>query len=152
VFDVQCGGTFRLAVPLVSSHSIHRTIHALHTPALSSWHAQRIGRLIIVYWMQSHCGCVFLFPTYFDLVLLVVPTRMRVMEPSKNGLYLLSPATPLEGTPVVDTSAVVDNSVAMITLYDHVMWHRRYGHLSMQSLYAQHDHGVPSIPALPGYI
>jgi hypothetical protein len=82
----------------------------------------------------------------------VVPTTMEVPKPSTNGLYLLSNTARSTRTPVVDTSAVVDNTVALTAHGDLVLWNRRCGHLNMQSLHAQHDHGVPSIPALPGYV
>ena len=66
---------------------IHRIVHALYTLDLSSRYAQRIGRLLSVSW--THIGCDFISPYYSDIGLLVVPTRMGVLEPSGNGLYLL---------------------------------------------------------------
>jgi hypothetical protein len=67
---------------------IHRTFHALYTPDLSSRSAHRIGRPLSGSWIQSHSGCEFLFPTDYDIGLLVLPTRMGVLEPSGNGLLL----------------------------------------------------------------
>jgi hypothetical protein len=57
--NVQGSGNVRLAIPLVSSQIIHQTIHTLFTPDLSSRPSQRIGRLLNVSWMQSHCGWEF---------------------------------------------------------------------------------------------
>jgi hypothetical protein len=62
----------------------------LYTPDLSSRSTQRIDRLLSVIWLKSHCGCEFIFFTDSDTGLLVVPTGMGVLEPSGNGLYLLS--------------------------------------------------------------
>jgi hypothetical protein len=75
---VHGSGIVRLAIPRVSGH----IIHALFALDLSSRSAQRIGRLLIGSWMQSHCGCEFLFPADYDIGLLVVPTRMGVLKPS----------------------------------------------------------------------
>jgi hypothetical protein len=72
--NVMGSGTIRVSVPLVSSQTIHPTLHALFTPDLSSRFAQRIGRLLSVGWMHSHCCCEFHFPTDSDTNLLVVPT------------------------------------------------------------------------------
>jgi hypothetical protein len=95
--------------------------------------------------MQSHCGCEFLFPTDSEIGLLVVPTGMGVLKPFGNGLYLPSNPTSSQGAPLLDTSAIVDISVALTAHLYHELWHRSYGHLNMQSLQAQHAHGVPSI-------
>jgi hypothetical protein len=78
-----------ISVRLAFGKLTHRTVHALYTPKMSSRSAQRIGRLLSVNWMQSHSGCKFIFPTGSDTSLLVVPTRMGALEPSRNGLYLL---------------------------------------------------------------
>jgi hypothetical protein len=64
--DVRGSGAIRITIPLASGQSIHRTLHALYTPYLSSRYAQRIGRLLGVSWMQIHSGCEFVFPTYSD--------------------------------------------------------------------------------------
>jgi hypothetical protein len=72
--DVRGSGSVRMSIRLVYGHVIHNTIHALYTPDLSSRSTQRIGRLLSVNWLQSHCGCEFVFPTYSDTCLLVVPT------------------------------------------------------------------------------
>jgi hypothetical protein len=68
------------------------------------------------------------------------------------ALYLLSNTARPKGTPAADTSVVLYSSVAPTAHCDRVLWHRRCGHLNMLSLLAHHDHGVPSIPALPGYV
>jgi hypothetical protein len=83
-------GTVGLTISLVFGQIIHRTIHAMCTPDLSSRSAHRIKRLLIVSWMQSYCGHECLFSTDFDLGLLVVPKGMRVLKLSGNGLYMLS--------------------------------------------------------------
>jgi hypothetical protein len=98
--------------------------------------------------MQSHNSCVFLFPRDYDIGLLVVPTGMGVLKPSENGLYLLSHSTSSRDSPTLHTSVDVDSSLALIAHFDLALWHRRCGHISMQSLRAQHTHGVSSIPAL----
>jgi hypothetical protein len=38
--------------------------------------------------------------------------------------------------------------VALTAQCDPVLWHRRFGHLNMQSLHAQHTHSVPASPSL----
>jgi hypothetical protein len=73
-FDVKGSGSVRISVRLASGRLIHRTIHALYTPYLSSRYAQRIGRLLSVSWMQTHSGREFIFPSDSDTSLLVVPT------------------------------------------------------------------------------
>jgi hypothetical protein len=50
----------------------------------------------------------------------------------------------------VDSLVVVDVRVALNAQCDLVLWHRHFGH--MHSLHAQHDHGVPTTSALPGYV
>jgi hypothetical protein len=87
--DVKGSGSVRISVRLASGQLIHRMVHALHTPDMSSRSAQRIGRLLSAIWMQSDSGCAFIFPTDSDTGQLVVPTRMGVLEPPGNGLYLL---------------------------------------------------------------
>jgi hypothetical protein len=146
--NVHGSCTIRLATPLVSGQIIHRTFHALVTPDVSSRSAQRIGRLLNVSWTQSNFGCEFFFLAYSNIGLPVVPKGMGVLKPSGNGLCLLSHTTSAQGAPHLDTSSVVDSIVAMTAHIDHELWHRRCGHLNMQSLHAQHTHGVPFIPAL----
>jgi hypothetical protein len=87
--DVKGSGSVRIFVRLASGQIIHRTVHAMYTPDLSSRCAYRIGRLLTVRWMQSHSGCGLFFPNDSGTGLLVVPTWMGVLEPSGNGLYLL---------------------------------------------------------------
>jgi hypothetical protein len=59
--DVKSSNLVRISVRMASGELIHRTVHALYTPDLSSRYAQRIGRLLSVRWMQSHSSCEF-FP------------------------------------------------------------------------------------------
>jgi hypothetical protein len=87
--DVKGSDSVRIYVRLACGQLIHRTVHALYTPDVSSRSAQRIGRLLSVSWMQSHSGCEFIFSIDSDTGLLVVPTRMGVLEPSGSGLYIL---------------------------------------------------------------
>ena len=70
--DVKCNGSVRISVRLATCLLIHRIVHALYTPGLSSRYAQGIGRLLSVSW--THSGCEFFFPYDFDIGLLVVPT------------------------------------------------------------------------------
>jgi hypothetical protein len=35
---------------------------------------------------------------------------------------------------------------------DPVLWHRWFGHLNMQTLQAQHTHGVPTSPPLASFV
>jgi hypothetical protein len=140
--DGKGSGSVRISVRLAFGRLIHRTIHALYTFVLSSRSAQRIGRLLSVTWMQTHSGCEFIFPSDSDIGLLLVPIGMGVLEPSGNGLYLLLhepqlPPSP-SATPVNDPSP----SVALAAGCDHILWHRRFGHLNMQSMQAKHTHGV----------
>jgi hypothetical protein len=134
--DVKGSGSVRISVRLASAQLTHRTIHALYTPDLSSRSAQRIGRLLSVSWMQSHSGCEFLFPTDSDTGLMVVPTRVGVLEPSCNGLYLLPHNPELPPSPSQDTARSHGPRVALNAQCDPVMWHRRFGHLNMKILHA----------------
>jgi hypothetical protein len=72
--DVKGSGSVRISVTLASGRLIHRTIHALYTPDLSSRSAHRIGRLFSVSRMQTHNGCEFIFPSDSNTGLLVTPT------------------------------------------------------------------------------
>jgi hypothetical protein len=120
----------------------------MYTPDMSSRFAQRIDILLSVSWVQSHSGCEFIFPTDSDTSLLVVPTRMVVLDPSDNGLHLLPHNPELPPSPSQDTVRSHGPRVALTAQCDPVMWHRRFGHLNMQSLHAQHKHGVPTSHAL----
>jgi hypothetical protein len=46
--DVEGSGTDRITIPWVSGQSIHRKVHALYIPYMSSRSTQRIGRLLSV--------------------------------------------------------------------------------------------------------
>jgi hypothetical protein len=81
--------------------------------------------------MQSQSDCEVIFPTGYDVGLLVVPTKMGVLEPSGNGLYLQSQKTPPHGVSPVDTSAVVECSVALNAQCVPALWHPRFGDLNM---------------------
>jgi hypothetical protein len=87
--DVKGTGTLHLSILLALGKIIHRTIHALYTPYLSSRSTQHIGRLLSVGWMQSHSGCELIFPTDSNTGLIVVLTGMYVLKPSSNGLYIV---------------------------------------------------------------
>jgi hypothetical protein len=65
--DVKGSGTIRITIPLALGQSIHRTNHALYTPGMTSCSTQHIGRLLNVSWMQTHCGCEFVFPLTLTL-------------------------------------------------------------------------------------
>jgi hypothetical protein len=149
--NVKGSGPVRISVRLTSGHLIHRTVHAMYTPNMSSRSAQRIGRLLSVNWMQSHSGCDFLFPTDFDIGLLVVPTRMGVLELSGNGLYLLPHQPELPSSPSEEKAREPFSRVAFTSLCDPALWHRRFGH-HMQSMQAQHTYGIPTSPALASYV
>jgi hypothetical protein len=73
---------------------------------------------------------------------------MGVLEPSGNGLYLLPHQPELPSSSSAEKARDPGSRVALIAQCDHELWHRRFGHLSMQSLQAQHTHGVPTSLAL----
>jgi hypothetical protein len=127
--DVKGGGSVRISVRLASGQLNHRTVHALYTPDMSSPSAKRIDRLLSVSWMQSHSGSEFLFPTNTDTGLLVVPTRMGVLEPSCNCIYLLPHNPELPPSPSQDPARSHGPRVALTAQRDPVLWHRRFGHL-----------------------
>jgi hypothetical protein len=120
----------------------------MYTPDMSSRSGQRIGRLLSVSWMQSHNGCEFIFPTDSDIGLFVVPKGMGVLEPTGNGLNLLPHQPKLPSSPFEEKARDPYSRVALAAQCDHVLWHPRFGHLNMQSMHAQHTHGVPSSPTL----
>jgi hypothetical protein len=65
-----------------------------------------------------------------------------------NGLYLLPHQPKLPSSPSAEKALDPSSSVALFAKCDHVMWHCRFGHLNMQSMQAQHTHGVPTSHAL----
>jgi hypothetical protein len=134
--DVKGSGLVRISVRLASGQLIHRSVHALYTPDLSSRSAQRIGRFLSVSWMQTHSGCEFIFPSNSDTGLLLVPTGMGVLESSGNGLYLLPHQPELPSSPSATSALDPSLRVALTAQCDPVLWHRRFGHLNMQSLHA----------------
>jgi hypothetical protein len=111
--DVKGSGMVQISTILSSHQAIHRKVHALYTPDLSSRFAQRIGCLLSVSWMQSHSGCEFVFPSYFNTSLIVVPTGMCVLKPSGNGLYLLPHQPELPPSPTTDSSHGAGPRVAL---------------------------------------
>jgi hypothetical protein len=95
--------------------------------------------------MQTHNGCEFIFPFDSDTGMLVFPTRMGVLEPSGNGLYLLPHKPELPSSPSAMTVNNPSPNVALAAQCDHVLWHRRFGHLNIQSMHAQHTHTVSQL-------
>jgi hypothetical protein len=91
------------------------------------------SRLLSVNWIQSHSSCEFNFHVDFDTGLIMVPTRMGMLEPSGNGRYLLCHQQLLPPSPSTESSRDANPHVALIAQCDPVMWHRRFGHLNMQS-------------------
>jgi hypothetical protein len=118
--DVKGSGSVRISIRLASGLTIHRTIHALYTSGLSSRFAQRIGRLLSVSWLQSHNGYEFIFHSDFDIGLLVVPTRMGVLEPCGNGLYMLPHQPQLPPRPSAEKARDSGSRVALTAHYDPV--------------------------------
>jgi hypothetical protein len=139
--DVKGSGSVRMSIRLASGQVIHCTIHALYTHDLSSRFAQRIGGVLSVSWLQSHCGCEFTFPTDSDTGLLVVPTGMGVLKPSGNGLYLLPYRPELPPRPPAETTRDPCSRVAFTTQCDPILWHRRFGHVTCKAY-------KPSIPTV----
>jgi hypothetical protein len=92
------------------------------------------------------------FPTDFDIGVLVVPLGMGVLELADNGLCLLPHNLELPPSPSQDTAHSHGPRVALTDQFDPVLWHRRFGHLNMQSLQAQHTHGVPTTPVLDIFV
>jgi hypothetical protein len=146
--DVKASSTMRFSIRLASGKAIHRTVHALNTPIFPYRPAQRIGRLLNANSMQSHSGCEFLFPIDSAIGVIMVPKGMGVLEPSGNGLYLLPHQPRLAPGPTLDSSRGDRPRFALTAQCDPILWHRLFGHLNMQSLHAQHTHGVPTNPTL----
>jgi hypothetical protein len=73
---------------------------------------------------------------------------MGVLEPSGNGLYLLPQQSELPSRPSTEKARDPCSRVALIAQCDPILWHRRFGHINMQSLQAHHTHGVPPSLAL----
>jgi hypothetical protein len=73
---------------------------------------------------------------------------MGELEPSGNGLYLLPHKPELPSSPSAEKAHAPCSRVALVALCNPVLWHRRFGHLNMQSMHAHHTHGVPTSPAL----
>jgi hypothetical protein len=118
--DVKGSGIVRLSILKAPGELIHRTVHALYTPDLSSRSTQRIGRLLSVSWMQSHSGCEFISPSNSDTGLIVVSTGMGVLKPSGNGLYLLPLQPKLPPRPLAVSPPRAGASVALTAQCDPV--------------------------------
>jgi hypothetical protein len=70
----------------------------------------------------------------------------------KSGLYLLPHQPELPPSPSAEKARDPFSRVALTAQSDLVLWHRRFGHLNMQSLQAEHTHGVPTSPTLASYV
>jgi hypothetical protein len=75
-----------------------------------------------------------------------------MLEPSGNGLYLLPHQPELTPSPSADKAYDPFSLVALTTQCVPVLWHCRFGHLNMQTLHAQHTHGVPTSPTLANFV
>jgi hypothetical protein len=102
--------------------------------------------------MQKHSGCEFSFPTNTDSVMLLVTTRMGMLIPSGNGLYLLPRSHDCAGLPSHPVDSLRQKPLALTTECDAALWHSRMGHLNMQSLQAQHSHDTVSVPVMPSSV
>jgi hypothetical protein len=87
--DIRGSNKVKIAIPIVYGMFTYRIVHALYTPSLSSRSVQHIGRKLNVNDMQSNSGCEIIFPTDPNVVMLLVPTRLGLLQPSGNGLYFL---------------------------------------------------------------
>jgi hypothetical protein len=132
--DVNGSGTVQITVPLAYGLSIYRTIRALYTPDMQTRSAQRIGRLLNVNWMQTHCDREYVCSTLSKTGMLMVPTGIDVLTPSGNGLYLLPHQPYMHPSPTADSPHGAGLRVALTAQCDRVLWYRRFGHLNMQSL------------------
>jgi hypothetical protein len=77
---------------------------------------------------------------------------MGVLKPSGNELHLLPHQQDPHPSPPTDMPTSVNPRVALTEYCDPIPWHRRFGHLNMQSLYAPHTYIVPNTPALASSI
>jgi hypothetical protein len=77
---------------------------------------------------------------------------MGVLKPSGNGLYLLPHQSELPPSPTTESSHGSNLRVALTAHCDPILWHRRFGHLYMQSTHAHHTHDVPTSPSLAGSV
>jgi hypothetical protein len=77
---------------------------------------------------------------------------MSVVGPFGNGLYILPHQLELPSNPSAEIASDPCSRVALAVQCDPVLWYRRFGHLNMQSMHAQHTHGVPTSPALASYV
>jgi hypothetical protein len=75
-----------------------------------------------------------------------------VLEPFGNGLYLGPHHLELPPSPSPDNARCHGSRVALSAQCDPVLWHRRFGHLYIQSLHAKPTHGVPTSPTLASYV
>jgi hypothetical protein len=77
---------------------------------------------------------------------------MGVLEPSGNGLYLLPHQPEVPSSPSATLAPDPSPRIARIAQCDPVMWLRRFGHMNMHSLHAQHTHGVPTSLVLASHV
>jgi hypothetical protein len=76
--------------------------------------------------------------------------RQRTLyAPSLERQRTLYAPSLMHPSPPTNRPNRVNPSVGLNAQRDPILWHRRFGHLNMQSLHAKHTHGVPAIPALP---
>jgi hypothetical protein len=142
-------GSVHISIMLASGHAIHRTIHALYTP---TFHLAMPSTLVASS-MSVGCNCIAVGNPVFLVTLtlaslIMVPTWMGVLEPSGNGLYFPPHQPELPSSPTAESSPHAGPRVALTTECNPIRWHRRFGHLNMQSMHARHTHGVPTSPSL----
>jgi hypothetical protein len=123
--DVQGSGTVKITLPMVYGHFIRRKVYALNTLDVPPRSAQPIGRLHIVSWMQTHNGCEIIFPTYYDVGMLMVPRGMGVLRPSGNGLFMLTHEHALKPRTPTARPPIVNPSVAVTRHCNPILWHCR---------------------------
>jgi hypothetical protein len=102
--------------------------------------------------MQKHSGCEFSLPTNTDSGMLLVTTRMGMLIPSGNGLYLLPRSHACAGLSSHQADSLRQKPVALAAECDAALWHSRMGHLNMQSLQAQHSHNTVFVPVMPSSV
>jgi hypothetical protein len=84
---------------------------------------------------------------------LLVTTRMGMLVPFGNGLYLLPRIHTSAGLPPAVLDSTSGSSAPVLVECDPSLWHRRLGHLNMLSLHAQHLlNDAPTLLAMPSYL
>jgi transposase InsO family protein len=69
-----------------------------------------------------------------------------------NGVYLLEHTCPTKRLPFVESLLYIARALPRTAQCDHVMWHKRFRHLNMQSLQAQYSNGIPLSHEMPSYV